>query len=241
MVISNGNTKIIFHDHGAGVIVDGQKAGSVSFYANKYHSNHCYLHLHLDHLDLVDEGFLFKSIRQTIGKPLQVMVASSESDLVHFLKRAGFVCKRRCFEVEAHRSDYLGTDNGRSLCRSRVGEHIYGQCCEILFEQYVLAHQPINAWTGTKQDFTTQLPDTVYYKIVDGAVRNLAFVEENEIAYGFGKEPAAFRIFAMDLINHLFTQYDTITFEADDCDRSAMEMKKLFTNQSEDSFDTYIL
>lgn len=241
MNITDSNTEIIFYNQEADVFVNGQKVGFVSFYTNKYHSNHCYLNLHLDHLDLIDERYLFKTIRQTIGKPLQVMISSSESDIVCFLERAGFVRKRRCYEVDAQNSDYIGTDSSCILCCSKAGEYIYEQCCEILFDQYILNHKSISPWTGTKHDFIAKLPGIVYYEIVDNEVQNLAFVEENEIAYVFGQDVVKFRIFAMDLINHLFTQYDTITFEADDCDEPAMELKKLFTNQSEESFDTFIL
>lgn len=241
MNTTDSNTEIIFYNQEATVFVNGQRIGFVSCYTNKYHSNHCYLNLHLEHLDKIDEKHLFTTIRQTIRKPLQVMISSSESDIVCFLKRAGFVCKRRCYEVEAPKSDYIGIDSSRILCCSKAGEHIYEQCCEMLFDHYIFNHQQINPWTGTKQDFIIELPDMVYCEIVDNKVRNLAFVEENEIAYVFGQEIKEFRLFAMDLINHLFKQYDTITFEADDCDEPAMEMKKLFTNQSEESFDTYIL
>ena len=241
MKITVGNTEVIFYNQEATVFVKGQKVGFVSLYKNKYHSNHCYLNLHLDCLDEIDEGYLFKAICQKVGKPLQVMISSHESAIVSFLERAGFVCKRKCYEVDARSKDYIGTEGRRDLCCSNAGEQIYERCCEILFEQYVLNHQQISPWTGSKQDFISELPEMVYYEMIDNQIQNLTFVEQNEIAYVFGRDIKSFRLFAEDLITRLFTQYDAITFEADDCDEPAMELKKLFANQTEESFDTYIM
>ena len=42
------------------------------------------------------------------------------------------------------------------------------------------------------------------------------------------------------LVEELFRRYEIITFEADDCDEIAMELRSMFINQSEESFDTYI-
>jgi len=39
----------------------------------------------------------------------------------------------------------------------------------------------------------------------------------------------------------IFKKYFTITFECDDCDWAAMQLRGLFQNQSEESYDTYIL
>lgn len=38
----------------------------------------------------------------------------------------------------------------------------------------------------------------------------------------------------------MFGKYESIIFEADDCDGLAMELKSMFINQDEESFDTYI-
>lgn len=70
---------------------------------------------------------------------------------------------------------------------------------------------------------------------------DFAFVERNEIAYVYGTEMAGFVAFAQNLITGLFEHNEFICFEADDCDEYAMELKKMFTHQTDKSFDTYIL
>ena len=42
------------------------------------------------------------------------------------------------------------------------------------------------------------------------------------------------------LVEELFQRYEIITFEADDCDEIEMELRSMFINQREESFDTYI-
>lgn len=85
------------------------------------------------------------------------------------------------------------------------------------------------------------LPKDVFYEVENEKIRNIAFVEDNEIAYVYGVDREGFEIFAQKLITILLKQYENIMFEADDCDEYAMELKKLFVNQLEESFDTYIL
>ena len=65
-------------------------------------------------------------------------------------------------------------------------------------------------------------------------------LEDAEIAYVYGESLQEFRAFAKALIAEMFDTYETITFEADDCDEFAMGLRSMFANRGEESFDTYI-
>ena len=84
------------------------------------------------------------------------------------------------------------------------------------------------------------LHSSVAYFCMDGKIACFAFVEDDEIAYVYGENVQFFHKFAQMLVTELLQKYGVITFEADDCDEIAMELKSMFINQSEESFDTYI-
>ena len=56
----------------------------------------------------------------------------------------------------------------------------------------------------------------------------------------YGEDGSDFVPFAEALSGSLFAQYQTVCFEADECDRTAMQLKNLFTSRNDVSFDTYI-
>lgn len=68
----------------------------------------------------------------------------------------------------------------------------------------------------------------------------LAFVEEEEIAYVWGAEPAALREFLQRLVCRLFRQYDALCFECDDCDWAAICLKSLFRDRNASCVDTCV-
>ena len=207
---------------------------------NPLHNENYYLDMDFVGLDVSNAKKKFEEIAQNLDKPLQVMISSEEAEKIEILKVAGFICKRKCYEVEARRQDYVGANGEGELLYSSEGKEIYEQCCELMLNRYILTHRNINPWTGTKEEFFSELPECVIYFCMDGKIVSFAFVEDDEIAYVYGENVQVFHKFAQALVTELFQKYEVITFEADDCDEIAMELKSMFINQSEESFDTYI-
>ena len=82
-----------------------------------------------------------------------------------------------------------------------------------------------------KEEFWTELPKCVAYFCMGGTPTSFAFVEDEEIAYVYGENLQEFRAFAKVLIAEMFDRNEFVTFEADDCDEIAMELKRMFANQ----------
>lgn len=237
----NDNIEVCLGEGFADVLVDGNKVGTISFKSNPLHNEHCYLDLQFESFEGIDAIDLFEKLKMKIDKPLQVMISSEERKTVSFLKKAGFVCKRKCYEIEAQKKDYIGTEKQDNLFVAQKGESIYEKGCDMMLDRYISTHNAVSPWTGTEEDFYSNLPDTVIYDLQDGGVDNFAFVEGEEIAYVCGGSVKAFHAFAEVLLSKMFKEHETVTFEADDCDEHAMVLKSLFINQPNESFDTYIL
>lgn len=218
----------------------GALLGTVTLYENPCHRQNRYLKLEMDQLtpDIAPE--LFCQLHKIAGRPLQVMVNSTDTALTDFLLAGGFQCKRRCYEVEAEAGDFSGGRSDTPLSRCAPGSAAYQTACRMLFDHYTQTHQAINPWTADLATFCENLPQTVVYAEKDGQMQSLAFVEDGEIAYICGREKRPFTAFASALVADLFTRYETICFESDDCDWAAMALKEMFANQSEASFDTYV-
>ena len=207
---------------------------------NPLHNTNYYLDMDFAGIDVTNAKMVFEEIAQNLNKPLQIMISSEEVEKIEILKAADFICKRKCYEVEAERQDYIGANVECEILYSSAGEEMYEQCCELMLNRYILAHRNVNPWTGTKEEFFSELPECVAYSCMDGKIVSFALVEEDEIAYVYGENVQVFHKFAQALVTDLFQKYEVITFEADDCDEIAMELKNMFINQSEESFDTYI-
>lgn len=233
--------KVVFYDDKLNIYIDDTYIGNIIYSINPYHNGHFYLKLQLQQYDTGVAKELFDLISKKLDKPLQIMILSEEKDVISFIQKAGFNCKRKCYEVDASVQDYIGKKTKEMLSFALVGDALYERCCEIIFDRYISTHKGINPWTGTKEEFFTLLPKTVFYEMDNETIRNLAFVEDNEIAYVYGEDKNKFVSFMQKLIIEMFEQNETIVFEADDCDEYAMELKRLFRNQTEGSFDTYIL
>lgn len=207
---------------------------------NPLHSANYYLDIDFTGFDVADAKMKIEEIAQNLDKPLQIMISSEEVEKTEILKATGFICKRKCYEVEAKKQDYIDNYVEGELVYSFAGDAMFEKCRELMLNRYILTHKNVNPWTGTKEEFFSELPESVAYFCIDGKIAGFAFVEDDEIAYVCGEDMQAFRIFAQMLVTELFQKYDVITFEADDCDEIAMELKNMFINQSEESFDTYI-
>jgi len=89
---------------------------------------------------------------------------------------------------------------------------------------------------------TNPLHNANYYLDIDFKgldVTNAKKIFE-ELSQSLDKPLQVFHKFAQVLVTEMLQKYEVITFEADDCDEIAMELKRMFINQSEESFDTYI-
>lgn len=207
---------------------------------NPLHNTNYYLDVNFEGIKIDNAKEVFDEFAKDLDKSLQVMLSSEATEKIEILKAAGFVCKRRCYEIEAREQDYIGGSSEGKVQYAYVGEDMYEQCRELMLDRYILTHKEISPWTGSKEDFWPELPECVAYFDTDGKPSSFAFIEDEEIAYVYGKDLQAFRAFAKGLIAEMFGKYKSITFEADDCDTFAMELKSMFTNQDEESFDTYI-
>ncbi|HEM3485718.1 GNAT family acetyltransferase [Streptococcus suis] len=215
----------------------GKPLGKIHSYQNPYHQTNIYLRLDLVDFDCTIAEQLFQSLQTALdGNPLQVMLSSAEQERIHFLTAAGFVCKRKCYEFEVTKQDYLGQTGTTNLITARKDSALYQRACQRVFEHYQTVHQNINPWTASQEEFEKGLPDLVY---TDS--ENWAFVENNEIAYVCGKDEQSFDYFIQAVICQLFEQYEQISFEADDCDPIAMRLTDQFRQPNKPSWDTYIL
>ena len=219
---------------------DGRAIGTVRLYDNPYHLKNCYVELELAELDCKISAELFEKLRTIAARPLQAMTDSDDGAMVDFLTAGGFQRRRRCFEVEACAADYIGGASGTELYFTRPGEPEYAQCCWMMFDHYVQTHDAVNPWTAGFAEFCRALPAKAAYARQNGEIAALAFLEENEIAYVCGADEQCFGAFARSLVSYLLGQYETVLFESDDCDWAAMLLKKMFRNQNEASYDTYV-
>lgn len=229
-----------YNDQSITVYYKKEKAGTIHWSINPYHNRNYYLDMDFVLSDVAEAGDMFKNIALKLKKPLQVMISSEEKEKVAFLEFAGFVCKRKCYETEAEKQDYIGQNCGNEIRYSFSGQDIYKQCCELMLERYCLLHKDINPWTGSREAFFEELTDCVAYTCTGGKVSCFAFIENEEIAYVYGTDIREFRLFAQGLVTTLFKKQEVITFESDNCDEMAMELKRFFTNQPEESYNTYI-
>ncbi|HFI0351890.1 TPA: GNAT family acetyltransferase [Streptococcus suis] len=215
----------------------GRPVGNIHTCSNPYHQANTYLRLDLLDYDWTIAEQLFQSLQTSLeGKPLQVMLSSAEQERIHFLTAAGFVCKRKCYEFEVTKQDYLGQTVTTDLIIAPKGTATYQIACQQIFDHYQTVHHDINPWTASQEEFEKSLPDLVY---TDS--KNCAFIDTDEIAYVYGKDEQTFDFFIQAVICHLFEQYEQINFEADNCDPIAMRLADQFQFSDKPSWDTYIL
>ena len=107
------------------VYQDERCIGALRLYDNPHHMHNCYVKLKLDELDTEISAELFKELRKIAGRPLQVMVDLDDAELIAFLLAGGFVCRRKCNEVEADIKDYIGGQADAPLEHFRIGEPNY--------------------------------------------------------------------------------------------------------------------
>ena len=143
-----GNVQVDFNEGYLNVNINGKCIGSIEYSTNPYHNRHYYLKLQLKNYDIGIAKELFDLISLKLDKPMQIMLSSIEKEVVSFIQTAGFCCKRKCYEIEASTEEYIGEKIAESLSCAMVGDIVYGECSEIMFDRYISTHKRINPWTG---------------------------------------------------------------------------------------------
>ena len=184
----------------------------VPYYFNSFHNSNVYFKI--DEVKLFDKlnSELLNKLSNYFGKPIQIMISSERKDVTNVLKNLGFECKRVCYEVEVGKEDccvYEKYDEIK-LITAYKGSKEFIACADLMLERYMKIHLKINPWTGKKTDFFDILPGKVVYERNDGIIENLAFVENEEIAYVFGKDIDSFSKFSSNLIFYLFECYHCV-------------------------------
>lgn len=227
------------HQNNVTVHYNGQNLGQIDLSHNPYHQTRTYLTLNLISFPLDMAEQLFQSLLQTSELSFQVMPSSLEQEKISFLTAGGFTCHRKCFEVEL--SQPLEPLLTHPIHEGKRGQEDFTKAAQLMFSHYQATHQAINPWTAGLERFEELLPDTVLYTKQDSKVTNLAFVEDNEIAYMTGQDLQDFRPFISQVSNALFSQYEVVTTEIDDCDPYAMTIFDLYPDKPLESWDTYLL
>ena len=191
-----------FSEQSINIYCKKEEIGTIHWKINPCHNQNYYLDIDFVSPNVTEA--VFKEIATRLKKPLQVMISSEEKEKVAFLESAGFVCKRKCYETEAEKQDYIGETCEGKIRYSFAGQDMYRQCCELMLERYCLLHQNINPWTGSRDDFFKELPDCVAYACSKGETFSFAFIEHGEIAYVYGTDIMNFRAFSQGLITELF-------------------------------------
>lgn len=214
----------------------------IPYYFNSFHNSNVYFKI--DEVKLLDKvnSELLDKLSSYFGKPIQIMISSERKDATDMLKNLGFERKRVCYEIEVGKEDYsiYEKDDEIKLITAHKGSKEFEACADLMLERYKKTHLDINPWTGKRSDFFNILPEKVVYEKKDDSIENLAFIENEEVAYVFGKNVDLFRKFSSSLILKLFEKYENIYLEADDCDEFAMELKKLSGKDYDVTWDTYI-
>lgn len=221
---------------------EGMEIIKIPYYFNLFHNSNIYFKVdEVKSFDKVNSDIL-DNLCSYFGKPIQIVISSDRKDITNLLENLGFERKRACYEVEVSKDEYClcEKDDGIKLITAHKGSKEFMACAELMLERYMKTHLNINPWTGKKTDFFDILPCKVVYERNDDNIENLAFIENEEIAYVLGKDIDSFRKFSSNLIFYLFEKYKNICFEADDCDEFSMEIKKLFNIGYDVTWDTYI-
>lgn len=220
---------------------NNQSLGNIKLYNNSFHTQNCYLQLNLNSYDPIIAAELFKLLSRDINRPLQVMSASDEEELITFLENGGFKCKRRCYEMEVSPENYIAEAHKKMNFQYCIqGSAEYDKCCLLMYHYYSRIHESVNPLTADYSTFTERLPKQAFYQYENEKAANVAFVEENEIAYVASSKLGDFKDFIRSVVEAMFEKYENICFECDDCDEAAMELFTIFESDTDDSYNTYI-
>ena len=218
------------------IFKNGAFIGKVSLSENDFHNQNIYLKFDFVLSDEGDCRELFSKIYAAVKRPLQAMLYSNDEETAKMLSLGGFELKRKCYETEAEKADYLGNIINSEPLFTQRGEEKYKKFAKLLYDNYIEQHKDINPFSAGYSSFCEKLPESVYYDESE----NFAFIEENEIAYIYASDTASFKNFAESAVSLIFEKYETVCFESDDNDFTAMLLKSLFKENGEPSYDTYV-
>lgn len=206
-------------------------------FTNKFHNKHTYIKI--NDIKKVKVGDLEVLVKD---KPLQIGIDSDQLAVIDLLKKAGFILKRKCYEVEVTREDLknpLGTKKLETKLTSK-GEKPYEKASELIFKYYQKTHEDVSPLTVGLEKFKEILPNQAFYYEKEGQVLMAAFLENEEIAYLAGFEEKLADDFINDLLIYLFKNHKEIYFESDNTDPLATRIKNKFQSKIDLTFDTYI-
>lgn len=223
------------------VYIDEEKLGYIEKYYNAFHCHNCYLNLNLNTYNTTISKHIFLEINSHEKKSLQIMLYSDEKDKISFIEKAGFTCKRRCYEIEASISNLTYLAHHKvNIKKCHSGDNTYIHCSKIIYKHYQKTHANINPLSINFNEFISALPDTVFYYSLNNEIAGVIFIEENEIAYSHFKEDKYTLDFIYAVVSRLFTKYNKIFYEADDIDISAMKFCDVFNIELIKSYNTYL-
>lgn len=215
--------------------------GLIECYHNQFHNNNCYINLKLHEYNKEIATELFKTFKELIGEPLQVMVESNKKEIIDFIIAGKFLLKRKCCELDATKEDLnVPLKSNASLKNFSIGSYEYNECVNLIYSHYKIEHEKINPLTVNIKEFSKILPDRVFCLIENGSVKDYAFFKGNEIAYFGSVEVKEIDFFLNSLVDSLFKKFDNIVFESDDCSPAGMALRSMFKHDDE-SYNTYIL
>lgn len=205
---------------------------------NPFHNQNIYVDFDLDDMKNINIDTLRK-ISEENHAPLQMMIDHEETDKRDFIKNNGFKRMRVCYSMSVRKSDMLKKCIAKlNLFHAKEGEAIYNELAKIYFEYYKKTHESINPLSVDFEEFKEILTKEVYYN--DESSINLAFVEDNEVAYVYTSDLDKADDFFKNLCEKLFNNYEEIFFEADDVDASAMHLKNIFIGGVDEITETWI-
>lgn len=205
---------------------------------NPFHNQNLYIDFDLEDIKNINID-TFRKISEENHAPLQMMLDSKDTVKRNFIKEHGFKRARVCYSMTVRKSDMLSKDiSGLKLLHAKEGETIYDELAKIYFDYYKKTHESINPLSVDFDEFKEILTKEVYYN--DESGMNLAFVEDNEIAYVYTSDLDKADEFFKSLCEKLFNDYEEIFFEADDVDESAMHLKNIFIGGVDEITETWI-
>lgn len=206
-------------------------------YTNEFHNKHTYIKIDdIEKVNLSDLEALAKD------RPLQIGIYSDQLDLIEFLKKADFILKRKCYEVEATEKDLkkpLEPTKSKGKL-TKKGEEAFEKAAALVFAYYKRTHESVSSLTVGLEQFKEILPEKAFYYEEKGQVLMTALLENEEIAYLGGLDDSVEDDFINDLLVYLFKNYQEIFFEADNTDPLATRLREKFISEAEISYDTYV-
>lgn len=206
-------------------------------FTKEFHNKHTYIKI--NDIKKVKVGDLEALAKDS---PLQIGLDSDQLEVIDLLKKAGFILKRKCYEVEVTRED-LKNPIGSPRIETKLtnkGEMAYEKASNLVFRYYKKTHEQVSPLTVDHEKFKEILPDQAFYYEKNGEMILAAFLENEEIAYLVGFEEKLADDFINDLLIYLFGKYKEIFFEADTTDPLATKLKNKFLEKFDPTFDTYI-